>query len=229
MPTGRLAGGRPLGLVRVSPANEDDKRAAMLGPPPLPTAAAGSGGVGDRPSPSVVGAVEGMNAGPGCAPDGLLVSGAGAGPESDESEPNAEVGPDDPAAAGFDADAAGFEPDEPEPGPSAGDRAEDAPEPLTTGVPSGLCGLAGAGAASAAAAPLAALPFAEPVSLEPAAAVVPAVGWSADGDAASAGFWPVAAPSEPSPGAHEGACTRLSTPSSSAPLSDTRLSPVSTV
>src|SRR5260370_36329070 len=82
-------------------------------------------------------------------------------------------------------------------------RADTPPEPLTTGASTGLSRLTAAGGASAAAGPLEGLPFAEP------ARVVSAVRWSAACDAASAGPLPVAPPSVPSPGVHDGACTRL--------------------
>jgi hypothetical protein len=211
----------------------------MPAAPTLP-AGPGSGAAWLMPAPSP----PGMNAGPGRGAGGLMMPGCGGGPLM---MPGCGGGPlmmpgcgagglimpgcgaptDDPSPdAGLVSGVAGLgeEPGaEPAPGldpDAAGCRAEGTPEPLTTGGPTGPLGLA-AEAASAASGPVGA-PLAGP---DPGA---PAGERSAAGDAASAGFWPEALPSEPSPGAHEGACTRLSTPSSSAPLSDTRLSPVST-
>jgi hypothetical protein len=181
----------------------------MPAAPTLPVGP-GSGAALLMPAPSPAG----MNAGPGCGAGGLMMPGCGA--PTDDPSPDAGLVS---GVAGL-----GEEPGaDPEPGldpDAAGCRAEGTPEPLTTGVPTGLLGLA-AEAASASSGPAGA-PLAGP---DPGA---PAGERSAAGDAASAGLWPEALPSEPSPGAHEGACTRLSTPSSSAPLSDTRLSPVST-
>jgi hypothetical protein len=67
--------------------------------------------------------------------------------------------------------------------------------------------------------PLAALPFSP-------GSDVPADVFAAAADEAPVESSAEVVPSEPSPGTLAGACTRLSTPSSSAPFTDPRLSPV---
>ena len=139
---------------------------------------------------------------PGCGAGGLMMPGCGAGGLMMPGCGAPMAGPSPAADLVSGVASRGEEPAaDPEPGldpDAAACLAGGTPEPLTTGVPTGLLGFA-AEAASAGSGPAGELPLAGPD------AGASAVERSTAGAAASAGLGPGALPSEPSPGAHEGA------------------------